>query len=75
VRVLIRWRQLSGYAHGLPWATLGNQVPESGPDPETGVYAMIQKGNPKQLLDAAFDTLQVIEIAIHRFRIRCAAPD
>ena len=75
VRVLARWRELSGYAHGLPWATLGNQVPENGPDPETGVYAMIQKGNPKQLLDAAFDTLQVIEIAIHRFRIRCAAPN
>jgi hypothetical protein len=74
VRVLARWRWLSGYAHGLLWSTLGNQVPESGPDPGTGAFTMIQKGNPKELLDAAFDTLQVIEIAINRLRILCAVP-
>ena len=67
-RVLSPWRFLSGYAHGLPWATVGNQVPLSDPDPETGAITVSQRGNPEQLLDASFYTIAVIERATAAFR-------
>ncbi|MGD1240213.1 hypothetical protein [Mycobacterium seoulense] len=72
-RVLGPWRFLSGYAHGLPWATIGNQVPLSDPDPETGAISVSQRGNPEQLLDAAFYTIAVIERATAGFRSLCRA--
>lgn len=72
-RVLSAWRFLGGYAHGLPWATLGNQVAQGDPDPETGVVTVSQRGNSEQLLNAAFYTLEGIEKAIWRFRVLCGA--
>lgn len=71
IRILSPWRFFSGYAHGLPWATLGNQVPLGDPHPETGAVTVNQRGNPEQLLDAAFYTIEVIEKAIRRFRDLC----
>ncbi|GBG39668.1 hypothetical protein NJB14197_39140 [Mycobacterium montefiorense] len=72
-RVLGAWRFLSGYAHGLPWATLANQVqvPGTEPHPETGAITVHQHGNPEQLLDAAFYTIEVIEQATARYRLLC----
>lgn len=74
IHVLTAWRFLSGYSHGLPWATLGNQVPASGtPQPDAQMVTVTQKGNPTQLLKAAFLTLEVIEKATAQFRKLCAA--
>jgi hypothetical protein len=72
-RMLSGWRLLSGYAHGLPWATLGNQVPQGEPHPETRIVTVSQVGNPEQLLNAAFYTIEVIERATERFRVLCRA--
>jgi hypothetical protein len=65
---------LSGYAHGLLWNALGNQVIVlSEPHPETGLITTRQKGNPEQLLDTAFFGAVVIEKAITRFADLCRA--
>jgi hypothetical protein len=69
------WRFLSAYAHGLQWPTLGNQVPAGDPHPDTGMVTVTQRADPKQLLDAAFLTLEVIEKAVHQFRILCRPQD
>jgi hypothetical protein len=68
------WRFMSGYAHGFPWPTVGNWKQHGDPHPETGRITVSQKGNPDQLLDAAFVALVVIEKATDRFRSLCSLP-
>ena len=70
-RLTAGWRFLSGYAHGLLWNALGNQVILSEPHLDTGQVAARQRDNPEQLLDTAFFGMVVIEKAIQRFANLC----
>jgi hypothetical protein len=65
VTLLNTWQNLSGYAHARPWsAERGRQFGEI--DPDTGLQHIRQKGDPDQLLDAAFRALEAAEEAIRR---------
>jgi hypothetical protein len=57
---------MSAYAHARPWsaAMRGRQFGDI--DPDTGLQHIVQKGDPDQLLDAAFRALETAEEAIRR---------
>jgi hypothetical protein len=65
VTLLNTWQTMSGYAHARPWSALrGKQWGEINPD--TGMQAVTQKGDPDALLDAAFRALSTVEEAIRK---------
>jgi hypothetical protein len=65
VTLLNTWQTMSGYAHARPWSAMrGRQFGDI--DPVTGMQAVVQNGDPDQLLDAAFRALTVIQEAVRR---------
>jgi hypothetical protein len=72
VTLLNTWQTMSGYAHARPWSALrGRQF--GAIDPVTGLQAVVQKGDPDQLLDAAFRALTVIDEALRRLVVLSSA--
>lgn len=67
-RLVEAWRFMSGYAHGLPWASAGDRVPVGEPDPETGQIPVQIRGNPDNLLTGAFCAWAVIDAATERLK-------
>ena len=72
VTLLNTWQTMSGYAHARPWSAMrGRRFGDI--DPDTGLQNIVQKGDPDQLLDAAFRALETAEEAIRRLIALSAA--
>ena len=70
---LLETRQsLSGYAHARPWATLRCRIVQHT-DPSTNMMTVTQKGDPDELLDAAFRVLPAAGEAVRRLEALSAA--
>lgn len=69
--LVVAWKYLSGFAHGLSWPAVGNwEVHEQ--DEETGKLTVSAKADPDTLLNTGFAALIVVEKAISRWRELCA---